>query len=117
LNSRIREVKRAVIDIGTNSVLLLIGSMKDGKIRDVVQEFKVTRLGEDLLSTGNLSQQAMARTIKVLSEYRDIITKNNIQRVDLVGTESLRLAGNRDEFLSRLEQGPWLVLQDHNRRR
>ena len=97
-------MKRAVIDIGTNSVLLLIGNMKDGKIRDVVQEFKVTRLGEDLLSTGNLSQQAMARTIKVLAHYKDIITKNDVQMVDLVGTESLRQAGNSNEFVNRLDE-------------
>ena len=97
-------MKRAVIDIGTNSVLLLIGEMNNGQIGDVMQAFNVTRLGEGLQKTGRISTEAADRTLQVIRSYRSLIEKRNVSSVHLVGTEALRKAVNSDEFIKRVQK-------------
>ena len=57
----------ATIDIGTNSVLLLIGdTLPDGRIRIAADEARISRLGEGLTVQENLSSVAIDRTLEYL---------------------------------------------------
>lgn len=95
---------RAVIDIGTNSTLLLIGSLSDGgKVEIVLQRFHVTRLGEGVHVNGTLTEPAMERTLKILDEYDLEIKQQSQIKVHAVGTQALRFAGNAKEFIQRVK--------------
>jgi len=92
-------MKRAVIDLGTNSVLLLIGqARKTGKIDVIQQQYLVTRLGERVFETGELSTAAMERTLAVLHHYAEDIKSHAVEKVHVLGTEALRRAGNMEKF-------------------
>lgn len=88
----------AAIDIGTNSVLLMIVEMTD-KMKEIYDTAIITRLGEGLKQTGNLLPQAMERTLNVLRDYKTIATKSRVSEIICIGTAALREAQNNDSFL------------------
>ena len=90
---------RAVIDIGSNSVLLLIGERRDdGLVRVCRDECRITRLSEGASASGKFSAKAMARTLAVLDEYAKICRSYQlIPRV--LATEGVRMASEPDQFL------------------
>lgn len=91
---------RLIIDIGTNSVLALIVKMGEDKI-SVISDSKITtRLGEGLQETGCLSDQAMVRTARAVSE---IMSKSKFDSAVMIGTEAVRKAENRSDFVNLLK--------------
>lgn len=96
---------RAAIDIGTNTVLLLVAQVDDGKINSIDELQRIPRLGKGVDRTGNLDVDSMNRTISVLIEYRDyIVEKYGVIPVLLTGTSAVRDAKNRIEFLRLIEE-------------
>ena len=61
----------ASIDIGTNSVLLLIARPKGNNLEVLSDEARISRLGEGLHKNPDFSAAAEARTVAVLKEYKD----------------------------------------------
>ena len=88
----------AAIDIGTNAVLLLIMT-DEGGLRELFDTSTITRLGEGLLATGNISAAAMERTLAVLERYLRIMNEHGATDVICFGTAALREAGNSAEFV------------------
>jgi len=88
----------ASIDIGTNTVLLMIAEIKDG-IEEIYDTAVITRLGEGLKQTGVLSAKAMERTLNALRHYKAITEKSQVKEVFCIGTAALREARNSDMFL------------------
>ena len=91
---------RTVIDIGTNSTLLLIGRLNvNNSVESIVQRFNVTRLGEGVHQTAMLNDNAIERTLNVLGKYRDEINNFGPMPVHLIGTQALRIAKNASKFV------------------
>ncbi len=80
----------ATIDIGTNTVLLLVAETRDGDVIAVEERATITRLGQGVDRTRALAPDAMARTIKCLDEYAGAIRTHRVERVDVVGTSAMR---------------------------
>jgi exopolyphosphatase / guanosine-5'-triphosphate,3'-diphosphate pyrophosphatase len=91
-------MKYASIDIGTNTVLLMIAEIQE-RIEELYDTATITRLGEGLKQTGNLSTEAMERTFDALRHYRAITDEHQVREILCVGTAALREAKNRDTFL------------------
>lgn len=64
----------------------------------------ITRLGEGLIKTGELSQAAMSRTLEALEKYAGMVREHNVERVVCYGTSALREARNSREFIERAEK-------------
>ena len=95
----------AVIDIGTNTVLLLVARIaRTGEIEPLVYEQRVPRLGRGVDSSGRLDAGAMQRVIAVLKEYRALISPHAPDATAVCGTSAVRDAANRGEFGRRIEQ-------------
>jgi len=93
-------VNIAVIDIGTNTVLLLIAQCNaGGEITPLVYAQRVPRLGKGVDSSRNLHPDAMERVLGVLEEYKAIITQNGTKHVVACGTSAVRDAHNRAGFV------------------
>lgn len=92
-------MKYASVDIGTNTVLLLIADVTD-RIQELSDSAIITRLGEGLKRTGVLSGQAMERTLKALRQYRAMIDECSVDEILCAGTAALREAKNREDFLN-----------------
>lgn len=95
---------RAVIDIGTNTVLLLLGERDaTGSVRVVEDHATITRLGQGVAKSGKLLPEAIARTLAALERYRDIARSHGAQIV-AVATEGLRMAADPAPFLVPAQQ-------------
>jgi len=90
----------ASIDCGTNSVRLLI---TDGQ-NQIERLMRITRLGQGVDATGMLDSEAIERTLSVLREYKEVIDRNNVQKIRMAATSASRDAKNRDEFFNAAEQ-------------
>jgi exopolyphosphatase / guanosine-5'-triphosphate,3'-diphosphate pyrophosphatase len=88
----------AVVDIGTNSTRLLVARVEDGRVEELARESKVTRLGQDVDSTGRLADEAVERVFRVLEDYRREIDRNGARRVVALATSAVRDSENGDEF-------------------
>jgi exopolyphosphatase/guanosine-5'-triphosphate,3'-diphosphate pyrophosphatase len=93
----------AAIDIGTNSVLLLIAARNsEGQLTTLVERATVTRLGRGVDAERRLQPEAMQRTLDVLTAYA--AEANALQaKIFAVGTSALRDASNAAEFRARAE--------------
>jgi exopolyphosphatase/guanosine-5'-triphosphate,3'-diphosphate pyrophosphatase len=81
----------ATIDIGTNSVLLLVAERtSDGRLVPVVERATVTRLGQGVDATRVLSPDAIARTRACLENYAELVEAHGATRVAVVGTSAMR---------------------------
>ena len=90
----------AAIDIGTNSVKLLI---VDGDGRHLVRKVTSVRLGEGVNSTGRLSDEAISRTIDALAEFRRELDSHGVKQGRVYATSASRDASNRSEFFAAVE--------------
>jgi exopolyphosphatase/guanosine-5'-triphosphate,3'-diphosphate pyrophosphatase len=95
--------KRAVIDVGTNSVKFLLAEVKKGNINIIYDFGIVTSLGKDTKRTGIISEESLKRTLSKIStsleKYPEFLSSSR----KVVATEALRSASNRSKVLSELE--------------
>jgi exopolyphosphatase/guanosine-5'-triphosphate,3'-diphosphate pyrophosphatase len=95
----------ATVDIGSNTLLLLIAEQTPGgelvRVRD---ECRFGRLGKGLDRSGRLDPDAMQRSLEILREYRGILDEAACDRIAATGTEALRKAANTLQFLAPAEQ-------------
>lgn len=99
---RVRRV--AAIDVGTNSVRLLVAQV-DREGTSVLDEEKAqVRLGEGLSSTGDLSEEAQVRTLDALARMLTIAQGRQADIVRAVATHAVRTACNGAEFVERIER-------------
>lgn len=87
--------KLGVVDIGSNSVKLLILEGNETLHRDSV----VTRLGTGVVATGVLSDESIAATLDRCTEIRTLLDTHGIDTPLVVATAAVRSASNADTFL------------------
>ena len=109
----------AAIDIGTNSVRLLVGEAATSGDAEVTVEgdrggttptlviverlMEITRLGQGVDRTGRLDPAAIERTVAVLRRYRSVMDDFEVGSVRMTATSAARDAANRDEFFDAAE--------------
>ncbi|MBX3044714.1 MAG: hypothetical protein KIT33_06080 [Candidatus Kapabacteria bacterium] len=94
----------AGIDIGTNTVLMLIAEYQNKRIKKIKENFAVARLGESLDKTGIISENAIERTAEILAENKQICDKLNVKKILAVGTSALRDAQNSNQAIKALNK-------------
>ena len=101
-----REVRVAAVDIGTNSVHMVLAAV-DQQLRSfsvLTTEKTPVRLGERDPETGDLTSQAMERAMQALNHCRQLADSHGSHAVVGVATSAVREAGNGREFLALVEQ-------------
>ncbi len=91
----------AAVDVGTNSVRLLIA---DEQGREIERPMRMTRLGEGVDVTGRLSEAAVARTLAVLAQYRALADRHRVTRLRVTATSAARDATNSATFFDAVER-------------
>lgn len=89
----------AAIDIGTNSILLTVVEVGAGEIRPLCERSRITRLGEGLNATGQLSAEPIRRSLDAVRDLLEEARQHQVDTILAVGTEVLRKAQNAEEFL------------------
>lgn len=88
------------IDIGTNTILLLIAKVEEGKVNPLFEIETVVRLGEGVQKNGILLKEAMERGLQTLAQYLKRCQDWGVQKVFAAGTSALREAKNSKDFLN-----------------
>src|SRR5436305_2448561 len=88
----------AAVDIGSNSVRLKIARLQGGRLRALHEDREVTRLGEGVFSSGFLTPDSMAETVKVLRRFHRATQQIVTDSVRVVATSALRDARNSQAF-------------------
>jgi len=92
------------IDIGTNTVLLLVARGTGDAPHAIAERATITRLGQGVDRTHRLSSDGIVRTIECLEDYAKILAELDVTRFVAVSTSAARDSDNGTEFLERAER-------------
>lgn len=95
----------ASIDIGTNTVLLLIAilDVQSGKISPILNDYRIPRIGKGIKISGKISNESIANLYLVLREFKSTISKYNCEKVLITGTNAFRIAKNSFEIIEKIK--------------
>lgn len=90
---------RAIIDIGTNSVRLLMAEKDEkGEWKTLRKELRSTRLGEGMTDKATIGQGAKERTLSAVEEFTAMAKLEGAEDIFAYGTSIMRDASNGEEF-------------------
>jgi len=93
--------KLAVIDIGTNSIHMVLAEILPDASFKILDRFKdITRLGNGVFATKRLSDEAMARALEVLKTLVTLARNKGFDRIVAVATSAVREAQNGGDFVA-----------------
>jgi exopolyphosphatase / guanosine-5'-triphosphate,3'-diphosphate pyrophosphatase len=99
----------ASIDVGTNTVLLLVAERREGRLVPVIERAEITRLGRGVDASGRLAPDAIAETVRVLASYAEEARRAGVSRITCVATSAARDAANGAEFFAAARAAAGLV--------
>ncbi len=99
----------ATIDVGTNTVLLLVAERRGAALVPVLERAEITRLGRGVDATGRLDPAAIRETVAVLREYARSARELGAPVVACVATSAARDASNGAEFFEAARDAAELV--------
>jgi len=96
------KMRIASIDIGTNTVLLLIVEINDFQIEVIEEHFRIPRIGKSLTKNQIIENDSIAELIKVLKEYQLICNELKVEKILCAGTAPFRIAKNSSEVIQKV---------------
>lgn len=97
--------RKAIIDIGSNSIKFFVGELAEDKtIKTVLDTNDIARLGEGLDATGLISPEAMERNVASVEAFAVKAKELGADQIVSVGTMALRKAGNSDIFVKKVKE-------------
>jgi exopolyphosphatase/guanosine-5'-triphosphate,3'-diphosphate pyrophosphatase len=90
----------AAIDIGSNSIRLLVAEVNpDGSYRVLDDEKQTTRLAKGIAQTGALSEETIGESLETLGRLKAIAEGYGAEGLEVIATSAVREAANRQRFL------------------
>ncbi len=90
-----------VIDIGTNSVRLLIADVGNNRVAPVYRGLNSTRLGQGI-EGGQLLPEAVNRTLKAVKDFQELCREKRVDKTIAIATSAVRGANNREWFIEQV---------------
>ncbi len=91
----------AAVDIGTNTVRLLVADVVDGRLDEVTMRSRIAGLGVGVDRTGRLGEGGIGRALVAVEGYGALVRHLGVAAVRAVATSATRDASNGDSFLDR----------------
>ncbi|HSN68934.1 MAG TPA: Ppx/GppA phosphatase family protein [Thermoanaerobaculia bacterium] len=101
----------AAIDVGTNSIHMMIVECQGRACRVIDKEKEMVQLGEGSLGGAPLTSGAIERAVEALARMADIARKWNVDRLEAVATSAVREAPNRRAFVKAVEAASGIKLR------
>ncbi len=93
----------AVIDIGSNTIRLLVGKITNTKINRIFTDRVVTRLGKDIPINKKLNDNSIRKSIETIGKFKKISEQFQCKCIISSGTSALREAINSKEFCEKIK--------------
>lgn len=94
-------MRKAVVDVGSNSLLLAVEEFDGNTWRPVVERTSVTSLGEGTKSTGLLGEPGMKASLDALASFFAEAKQLGVESIQAAATMAVRIADNKQVFLDR----------------
>ena len=92
----------AALDVGSNTVLMLVAELSGGKIRPLAELMKITRLGRGVDRTGMLDPGAATLTLDTIAEFVEKARALGADKILTAATAALRDARNGPELIQQV---------------
>jgi exopolyphosphatase/guanosine-5'-triphosphate,3'-diphosphate pyrophosphatase len=89
----------AIIDVGSNSVRLLVAAVADGTVEQLCREREYVRLGDHAYRRGKIGSRKLKQTRTVAGKYARIARKAGAERLETIVTAPGRQASNGEELV------------------
>jgi len=96
-------VRRAVIDVGTNSIKLLVADVSGRVVQPLHEESRQTRLGQKFYETHQLQSTAIAQTAAAVADFARTAREKKSTSIRVIATSAARDAVNADELLHAIQ--------------
>ena len=103
--------RRAVIDIGTNSVKLLVADVRGRRVEPLLEQSDQTRLGRGFYQTHRLQTEAIAATARVVAHFAEITKSSEAVTTRVIATSAARDALNQQELLEAIHAASGLSVE------
>ena len=109
-------MRKAVIDVGSNSLILVVEEFNGQQWQRVVERTAVTSLGEGTKETGLLGERGVTASLAALKSMFQEAADLGVESIQAAATMAVRIAANQADFLARAEaqQTPVFVLSGEN---
>lgn len=105
-------MKIASIDIGTNTILLLIAEVQHGVISHILHDQQVfARLGKGVDADRIINQETFIRAEGFLRQYKTTCDSYGVERICATGTSALRDASNKEEFIAYIAERTGITIE------
>ena len=88
----------AAVDLGTNSIRLLVAEPANGDLQEIARDMVITRIGKGVDESGRIDPAALTRTVDVLARYCRRARALHAGRIRVGATSAVRDASNREDL-------------------
>lgn len=93
----------AVVDIGSNSVKVLVAKMQHGVLEEIHLDAETTSLARGLPQTGKISQDSIRATLAALKRFKISLNNLGVKEIKIVATAAMREASNAFEVAKEIQ--------------
>jgi len=106
-----KPTRRAVIDVGTNSIKLLIGEVADGVARPIDERSDQTRLGAGFYENRELQPVPIARTASAVARFVAMARDAEAESIRIIATSAARDARNAEDLTQAIQRAAGLRVE------
>ena len=94
----------SVVDVGSNTIHLLVGRVEDGAVLPIASEKVSARLGAGVEKTGRLDGERLALAAEAITLFAGIASMNGAPSPQILATSAVRDAENGHELVERVRE-------------
>lgn len=95
-------MRKAVIDLGTNTFHLFIVEINEKELKALYKEKIAVKIGQNGISQGKIAPDAMKRALHTLMIYKSLIDQFEVEEVMGIATSAIRNAQNGQELVDKI---------------
>lgn len=103
--------RHSVIDVGSNTIHLLVGEVKNGEVLPVTGEKVSARLGSGVDKNGRIEEERLGLAAHAIGLFADIAAMNGAPEPAILATSAVRDAKNGDELTERVKESTGLTMR------
>src|SRR5579862_1930244 len=112
LGSYLLSMRLGAIDVGSNSVHMIVADVsREGHLEVVDRVKEMVRLGRRSFTTGRLTTESMDLAVRALMNFKRLLRVRRVTRLRAVATSAVREARNRTEFIRRIKRETGLTVE------
>ncbi len=96
--------KYAAIDIGTNSMRLLLATIKDGKIIEQKKYINTTRIGSSVDKNKVIGKEGIEKNVEAFCNFVQKAKEYEAEKISAIATSAVREAKNKEELTQTIYQ-------------